>query len=531
MIKSGELVDYNQKFIDTAEHFDQFITNRARKHPSVWFDRVPRGVLTPFSGLTLKSNIFHGGLGEQAGLSNWSRIQPSRKPSKGDAGYDACNYDPKTFSYAWESRQFTGFQASWQSEPICLNDIMYVEQGKEQARLIASFLPYITMSVWENWNRENYVKLAVDYSQGHILTSGGLDYSESPSVRFHYDPEVEDADGNTYILFDSSIEVSTLNWSYFDWWQDYLGDECPEAALASMDQLPVFGLMLHKRDFNKMVMGDPDLREDLRAAKAQVLIEDYRSFTEWKGWALIHDRNQMRFKYESLQTDPTYGSESLTGSYVKANRVTPMREGEAVTIGNLPEANPDYHNAELAIGVVFMNQVFQNLVPTKISNLGSGMIFGAKPGFNGEFAWINEYDKDINPMKEVGYFFALFKAFPKPLMYSRHALVFLYRRCPQTWSTTCDLGSSDLATTAVAITSAEADVSVDTTNKTVTLTLAQLLNCQTGAAVTLAGADITNTSAIIADSSQAPTYTLAFAEGITMDSAADFANSATVVCA
>jgi len=527
-IKTGGVINYNQKFIDTSEHFDTFISERVVKHPVIWFDRIPKGPLTMFAGLTQKTNIFHGGLGEQAGLSNWKQIQTSRVASGGDPGHDACNYAPKTFTYAWESKQYTGFAASWQSEPICINDIVYVEQGREQALLISSFLAYITQSVWENWNRENYIKVAVDAGNGHILTSGGLDYSDDPSVRFYYDPNVEDSDGNTYLLFDSSFEVSTLNWSYFDWWQDYLGDECSEAALTQKDQFSVFGLMIHKRDFQKAIMADADIREDLRYAQAQVLIDDYRTFSEWKGWALIHDSRQERYKYQKLEVNPTYAGESLTGTFVKAVRVTPRREGEAVTIGNLPEANPDYNNAELAIGVIFMNQVLQNLIPIPVSNLGNGMVFGAKPGFNGDFSWINEYDRELNPIKEVGYFFARFRAFPKPLMFSRNAIVFLYRRCPQTWATTCDLGPTDASTGAVAITSAEADIVVDTDDKTVIVTLAEAITAQVGDAVTLAGTSITNTSGYIAEGALAPTYTIAFAPTVTMDSAADFADSATV---
>jgi len=533
MITTGGVVNYNQKFIDTAEHMDTFIENRVRKHPQIWFDRIPKGTLTMYEGLTRKSNIFHGGLGEQAGLSNWSQIQVSRKASGDDPGHDACNYNPKTFNYAWESKQYTGYRASWQSEPICVNDIVYVEQGREQAQLITSFMSYITQSVWENWNRENYVKMAVDSDNGFVLTSGGIDYSLSSGVRFYYDPYDEDANGNTSIYFKSDVEVSTLNWSFFDWWQDYLGDEAPDAAVANMDGLPVFGLMIHKRDFDKMVMEDSAIREDMRYARPQVLLDDYRKFSEFRGWAIIHDSRQMRFKYEKLETNPTVGGEALSGTYVKAVRVKPLREGPAVTIGNLPEADPNYHSAELAVGVIFMNMVLQNLIPNPVGNAGGGMIFGTKPGYNGNFSWINEYDKELNPLKEVGYFFARFQAFPKPLMYSRRAHVFLYRRCPQTWTTECYNGEDNLAASseAVSIVSAAADVVRDTTNLTVTIELAKILDCQTGAAVTLAGADIDETSAIIADSSRAPIYTLVYAPGTTLDAAADFANSATVTCA
>lgn len=526
-ITSGGVVNYNQKFIDTAEHIDTFIENRNRKHPSLWFDRIGKAPLTMYEGLVRKSNIFHGSLGEQAGLNNWDRIQLSSGPSEGDSGFDACNYDPKTFNYAWESRQYTGYRASWQSEPICVNDIVYLEQGKQQAMMIAGTMAYITMSVWENWNRENYVKTAAEGGNAFVLSDAGLDYSATPDGRFYYDPFAVDSDDDTYLLFSSDLEVSTLNWTFFDWWQDYLGDECPEAAIAAKSGLPVFGLILHLRDFDRMVMQNQELREDVRYAKSEILLDDYRTFTEFRGWALIHDNRQMRFKIESIVTDPVHEGTTLTGNFVKAKRVKPMQEGRQVTIGNVPEANPDYNYSELAVGVVFMNEVMTNLIPSLVGDLGMGMKFGPCPGYDGKFMWINEYDRELNPLREVGYFFARFQAFPKPQLFSNQAIVFLYRRCPQTIATICarlddgtHLGDEGVVPNGVV----QSAGTYDPDTETITVTLDNILGCGAGSQVTVTGA---SAGGIIADASLAPTYVLAFA---TDESTVTFAG-ATVECA
>jgi len=545
-IDPAGVINYNQKFIDTAEHFDEFIQNRARKHPNIWFDRIPKGALTMFEGLVRQTNIFHGGLGEQAGLTNWNRIQISRKPAEGDAGFDACNYDPKTFNYAWESRQFTGWRASWQSEPICITDIVYVEQGRQQAAMITSFLSFITMSVWENWNREQYVQIAEQAGNAFILTEGGIDYDDA-SLRFEYDPysdeDFGDTDRDTFIRFPASINISTLNWSYFDWWQDYLGDEVPEAAVSMQSGLPIFALMIHKRDFDKMILNDAELREDMRFARSEVLFDDYRKFNEFKGWGIVHDSRQMRFKFARMVNEEF---KSVTQDVVYAKRVKPFREGRAGTIGNIPEANPDYHNAELAIGVVFMNQVLQNLIPTPVANLGGGMIFGAQPSFNGNFQWINEYDRELNPLREVGFYFARFQAFPKPLLYSFHAIVFLYRRCPQTWSSDCNLAcDGDPSTVAVALERDAVAGDVDATNTTITVDLADCIEAEVGDSVTIdavlvsAGTYPATSGAVpaagqatwvgtVAEDALAPTYVIAFEPGSTV-AAADFLTTTTVI--
>jgi len=504
-IRTGGLVNYNQLFMDTLEHIDTFLLERYRAHPRIWTDRIPKGTLSNYEGLTRKSNIFHGGLGEQAGLSNWSAIQVSRKAAGEDQGFDACQYDPKTFEYAIESVQYTGSRCSWQSEPVCVNDIRFLEEGRQQCELITSFMTYITQSVWENWNREQYIKQAIDGGNAFILTPGGLDYGSGEedsyaagTVRFTYDGTNEDADGDTYLTFSRTLKLSTLNWSFFDWWQDYLGDQCPDAALAMQDGLPIFGLMIHKRDFNRMVMRDNDLREDYRYANARVLIENYQSFKEFKGWMLIHDPRQARFAYSSDN-----------GTLVTCKRVKPMKLGKSVTIGHIPIANAAYTKAEVALGVIFMNMIFQNLIPTPITNAGGGMIYGGAPGYEGTFKWINEYDKELNPLKEVGYFFARFESFPKPLMYSGEAIVFLYLREPQTWGTEQDITThSEASDGPLNPTVAAVTGDVVTATKTVTLTLSTFLTGSVGDAVTIVSDTTSSTSwsALIADASDAPTY-------------------------
>lgn len=519
--------NYNQLFIDLAEHYDEFLMNRARKHPVFWMDRIPKGVLSNYEGLVRKANIFHGGLGEQAGLSNWRQVQVSRRPSSGNPGHDACSIPtPKTFSYAIEPVQYTLYEAYWQSLPICLNDIRFLHEGREQCRLITSFMGYITQSVWENWNREQYILQAVRSGHAFILTEGGLDY-DSQALRFQYDPFTVDSDGDTVIRIPVNVKVSTLNWSFFDWWQDYLGDQCPEAAPANDSGLPIFGLVVHRRDFDRMVMGDSALREDMRYAKASILFDDYRKFDRFRGWAIIHDQRQARFKFKRIET---IGPDT----YAVFKRVLPMRLGRvsADIFGQgIPEANPEYMEAELAIGVVFMRDVFQNLIPTQITNLPTGMVFGPAPGFNGEFRWVNEYDPVTNPFRENGFFIARFQTAPKPLMFSSDAIAFLYRRCPQTWNTQCEINTMEGVagpTESVALEANPTAADVDNTNRTLRLRLAKRLPIGIGAPVTISPAGTSPTNYVLVSDADAPVYVFATTSTATINPADYVAGTTTV---
>jgi hypothetical protein len=481
MIGASSPIDYNQKFIDLVQHFDTFISERARKNPSIWNERVPRGNLPNFAGLTRQVNIFHGPVGEQAGLLNFRRIQQSRVPGAGDPGHDACAVQPKRFGYGWETRQYTGFAGEWESEPICVEDIAYTHMAKEQAQMIAMTIPKVTMSVWETWSREQYINTTVLGGNAYILARNGQSLGATNVAQFEYDPfdgrDFGNGELETFLRYPSAVQPGALEWSHLVWWQDYLGNECPDAALASDSGFPVFGLMINLRDFEAMIRNDPDLRQDYRDARPEALIDGFpTAFKKYRGWALMHDPRQARFKIHSVDAD---------GSVV-ARRVKPMIE-VAGTIGNTVEANKAYEDSELALGIIFMNEVYQNLVPTPVGTLGKDMVFGTQPGFNGEFTWMNKYDKQTNPLENTGNYFGRFRIFPKPLLYHNRAISFLYARCPHVMGSDCKKVAEDV-TTVTSTTLSRDIVAGDYTAATRTLNVPTvgILALELGKAITIA---------------------------------------------
>jgi len=477
--------DYNQKFIDLVQHFDTFTSERARKHPNVFRDRIPKGSLPNFEGLTRQVNIFHGPVGEQAGLSNFRRIQTSRTPNGSDPGVDACAVNPKQFGYGWETRQYTGYQGEWESEPICIADIQYTYQAKQQAQMIAMTVPKVTLSVWETWNREQWILTSVQGNNAYIIARSGQDLSSASATQYEYDPyETRDfggAEEETFLRYPASTQVGSLDWTHLTWWQDYLGEECPDAALAMESGYPMFGLMLHLRDFEAMLRNDPELRQDFREARPENLIDGFPgAFKQYRGYVLIHDERQARFKVEYVETDG--GTD-----YVVARRVKPRKDDTAGAIGNIVETNKEYMSAELAIGLIFMNEVIQNLVPVPISNLTNDMVFGAEPGYNGEFKWLNVADRETNPLNEVGNYFARFKIFPKPLMYHNRAISFLYSRCPHARGSDCVKLASDVtAVTSSTVSRNLVADDYDADTRTMTIPVNDVLDLEIGQPVTIA---------------------------------------------
>jgi len=508
---------YNDKMLTMAEHYDDFILQRTLKNPNIWQDRIPRGSYALFSGLDKKYNVYRGGMPVQAGLSGWSKVGVSRKPSQGDAGFDNCAMlTPRRYSYAWETITYDGYQDSFQSDPVCLEDMKWVDYAKEQLSMVIRSGVDFGISIYENFSREVYIWQAALAGRTVVFCDGALNFEDSEAVRFDYDPflTTTDIDGATvpYVKFSKTLNLSALNWTLLDYLSISLGERAGEAALSRDSGRPIFGLMLDIFDFERYIMSDSELRQDFRDAKPQEVIKGYDfGMRIYRGMALMHDPRQMRFRFLKIGAGGNATDDET--DMVIATRVLPLREGRAVTIGNVPEPNPAYYRAEIGIGVIFMNDVVANLFVPSIDNLGSGMTFGPAPGFTGEWQWINIKDNITNQLGSTGYFYGRFQIFPKPLMFSSECTAFLYKRCPQSWATVCgvqNLDSTYSGASAVPLAASAVAGDFVLASRLVTVTLTQKIDAGVNDAVTMThggGA----TPMVVADSSLAPTYTLSWA--------------------
>lgn len=500
---------YNDKFISLAEHWDDFMSSRQLKQPSIWADRIPRSAYKLFNGLVQKQNIFRGGLMRQGGLSTWAEVGTSNKGT----GFDNCAVPtPSRYSIAIETLQSKGYQDSWQSDPLCVNDLKFQDYAKEQVALNIKVGVDYGVSMQENFNREIYVLQAMLSDRGMIMASGALGFEDNAAYRFSYDPftNVADVDGAqvTYIAYDPTLEISTLNWDYIDYLRFSLAQRAGEAALGQVGGMPTFGVMIDVMDFEKMVKADSELRLDWREAKPQTLIDGYSmGVTYFRGMGIMHDARQMRFRIK--------GVDAGTGKMI-ATRVAPEKLGRAVTIGQIPTPNPAYYTAELAIGVIFMNDVVENQFVPMLDSVGSGTYFGPAPGLNGQWQWLNILDPVTNMLGESGFFYGRFQIFPKPLLHASDCTVFLYRRCPQAIRTKCKVQSStEVASGAVPTAVAAVAADVDVTNRRVTLTFTGLLGAGLGDAVTVSCAGGTSVAMRILSDALAPQYVLGWASGAT----------------
>jgi hypothetical protein len=223
---------------------------------------------------------------------------------------------------------------------------------------------------------------------------------------------------------------------------------CRDAAIATENGEPVFGLMVNNNDIMKSVEGDDRVYREWLEAKPQALIDDYKvTFKTYRNWGIVSDPTQLRFKIKRhiAQYNPEdYGGvgAELSGKEVFiAIAVEPQvaeKKRKGINGGDIPCENFEYVNAELAIAPVFMNNVFTNEFETQGQvNLKNNMTFGAFPALNGQWGWVRGPQTEADPFQQTGKFYGLFLLHPRPEARVYDTMSFVYRRCKESLRAKC----------------------------------------------------------------------------------------------
>jgi hypothetical protein len=491
---------FHKNFSDALEFLDNTIQERQTRIITPWRTLIPRGVYTLGEGLVKKSKRYFPGHGDWHGMAKWRPIQVSRVGAGNDPGVNACATQPYLLHDGAETVSYTGLKTERKTDPICINDVKWLWEFKQQLTLKMGFLADVAIDVWANYSREQYIKMAVDAGNAFVLAGGN-----PRQYTFDYDPFSEDADGDSIITIDRGIPVSALDWNPMRFFSRYLGAQASQAALGTGPSgRPQFGLVMDRDDFDQMIEDDPALREDFRYQSPDILISNYGTVQSFKNFSLMDD-----------QTAPRFRVKSITSTKLTLKRIDPLVDSAATDYGYRTDMNPEYLEAEYAMGIILMKDVFKiEIPPSGPSAPGGGTYFGATPGLNGQFAWINIPDRKENYLGEIGEYFARFEAFAKPLAYADDAIVFIYKRCPAIISKACVVPDTAAATaTLVHIASATAFAYVAGSSILADITLAQVIPVEAGDEVTVTDDNAATSTAIVAESSNAPSYRLVWVAG------------------
>ena len=495
-LQTLSLAERNQQFLDAESKVDRAIQIRQPRRVSVWRTMVGRGSYELGQGLQKKAYRFHPGIGPQRGLSTWRPVQISRKATAGDPGYDATQYNPYTVNYGFDSVTYGGLSIEYNTPNISIRDLRFSWEIKQQLTAVYGYLGDFTNDLWENYHREQYLSFVNAGSKLYIIGSGTPN-----SVTATYDPMAVDSDGDNIVTIADyqAGKIGILNWKWNKWYSRHLQMQSPMAAISMESGRPAFGWVGDLEDFDRMIEEDPQQREDWRMAKPDVMIKGYGQVTEYKGFILMHDLFTPRFTIKQL-----------SGDDVILKRVNPFVESAADLIGIRNDVNPAYLNAEFGMYIVYLKDVFMTEIPPSgPTSPGGGTSFGATPGLNGDWRWLNIQDAKENPLNEIGFWFMRAEAFAKPLENREEGIAVIYRRFVHNTPMDTEIGGSLAEVEQGIAVNVAATGEIDTDLVTIQVTLAGYITAEAGDAIVLTDDDGLTDVGIVADSSNAPTYLLA----------------------
>ena len=447
---------FNHLVLNLPPTFEKLIQQEVMARPRFWHDRIPRGAFQLFNGTTGETNIFRGALYKFAGLDEWTDINPV--PTATNNPCASGSYD--TIKYGWERLVWSGKKAYWGSDPICLDSLKFSVKVQEQLAMILSAGAEYGIQMQEVWNRDMFIYQSVLFGRSFVMSTDFYGPTDSP--RYYYNPFVKPTAAmqaivpgltGPFILVDakSMTDIQPLNFDVLDQVRESLKIRCPAAAVSRGNGEPLFALAVSTDEIERYIRGNEEERRYWIEYDPKALIQHYGfAPSTFKRWVITNDGNQLRFKFVDTITwnaaakaafaDVGVGAgfaddaTIMVAQAVDPQIVSPTRVG----IGGspIPEDNPDYYRAELAIAPIFMNQVFTNLFVPTVSTLGSGTYFGPVTGLNGKWGWTNFRDS-TNPEGNVGKFFGKFEIVPRPETCVFHCTSFLYRRCTTPIRTIC----------------------------------------------------------------------------------------------
>lgn len=457
---------YNHSFFAEMAHnaFDDLTLKKEMVRPHWWLNRVPRTAFKLHNGTVGNTRIYRGGLTTYGGLSRWQDL------ASDPTSVDACRpMKFSTYQYAWETISWSGKKTAWGSDPICVDNLMFVPNAAEYIGWILETGVKFGTDIQNIWNRDMYIFTSVMAGRSFVMTS---EYRGDSSPRYVYNPycfldaadgagsdlhaETNAVEGHPFIIFDASAGVEPFNPDVLNLVRDNLKRRATGSAVGTIGNEAMFAIAMSVEDVENYIRGNEEERKYWIEANPQALIKHYGfAPTTFRRWVITDDGDQLRFKLKTFIPKGTlisvlekYGNvgkaefQNEDGTATKCDlwvavMVDPEIGGRpGVNGAPIPVPNPEYTTAEIAIAPIFMQNVFTNQFVPDDTYLGSGTWFGPKKGLNGKWAWHN-FPSENNPEQRIGNFYGEFRIVPKPDISFFDTISFMYRRCMEPLPSLC----------------------------------------------------------------------------------------------
>lgn len=281
--------------------------------------------------------------------------------------------------------------ATWQLQKIaketkefCVEDLRSAFELKKILDLHTRGLTGVTRWVWENRDRNEFIRIAQ-----HKVTERG-------TATFSLDD----------IVFDpTKPPTSRLTWGTLERIYGRLAREGASGIGFNGNSQRVYALMTDEQTIRDLVRDDPELRQDFRFAfegsgdKSPLLDPLFSNGHAWNGYKPMTDLFPARY-------------EIVNGAYV---RVQPYKSAAAASSGTKRDLNPAYEYATYQDTVVHVPEVYTQRIPNPISNPGGDFVF--RPvDYMGNFKFVMDAPgSKCNPDGTIGRFRAVYSSASEPI--------------------------------------------------------------------------------------------------------------------
>jgi len=332
---------------------------------SPWNRLVKQAEFPTGLGSTLQTLIYQRTTVPDVSSAAWSDVNFN----SGDG--TTCNPTPQQINYAFSYKSYNLQQLAVKSPVLCVNDLRYGWQVREQLSEQFRVLSENTTWIWENRYRDEFLRL----SGNHIVLDSLDPYSASSSGSDQDFPAVE--------------PITTLQQGYLDAYWLQLARDNATGEYAKIDGQKQFALIASPEIINALKKQNNDIRQDIRfSSEANTLLAPLGATWAYMNYIYIADMQVPRYTF----TD---------GEYVRV----PYYTTAAASEGNQAVVNPAYLTAPYEVAFIFNPEAYTSRVASAITSPGGNTKFDPV-NYRGDFIWINNRDNNCNILGNQGFFYS-----------------------------------------------------------------------------------------------------------------------------
>lgn len=332
----------------------------------------------------IQQEAWPDGMGEEIRVLTFERTIASDTdtwtPIAANAGAgNNCAHTADTLAFAQRYRTFGLEQKAIESPKICVNDVRFGFQFKEQLRNMFDMLTQNVSFIWKRRYRKQYFDMCehkvVAALNGSTLYEGTTSYPAQAPV--------------------SALTQGILNWARMRLMRDGAGVACAGRENGA----PVFTLVTSAETSDNIIRQNAD---DMRytTAKVNELYAPLGVDRSYRGFYHVIDDFPRRFGLDRVEIPPYVAD--TNASY-------------AAIAGQDPAIiNPLYETAPYEESIIFVKDVMRSMVPGQLTSPGGNVTFEPQ-NYRGEFKFLNIRDRVENPDGSWGYFRGTMQSGAKPI--------------------------------------------------------------------------------------------------------------------